>query len=95
MGEDEERVRRFGLRLKAEATVTVEGADARVAWDALDGLLDGATARIVAGAGVGLELADIRVLPDVALALLDGRNPIEPVRAALSRWIERKGEGDG
>ena len=80
---------RFGFRVRAEATVTVEGSDARDARDALGTLLDGARAKVVAGAGESIELVDIRVSPDVALVLVDGADPMEPLKTALSNWLAR------
>ena len=88
------RVRRFGFRVRAEATVTVEAARASDARDALGGLLDGAIARVTSGKGAGLELVDLKVSGDVALLLVDGADPVEPLRNALSDWRARDG-GDG
>ena len=94
MEEGDEGRHRFGFRVKAEATVTIEGSNARDARDLLGGLLDGTTAKVVAGAAMGIEFVDIYVSPDVALVLIDGADPMEPLRIALSNWLLR-GDVDG
>ncbi len=92
MQEEDGRPRRFGFRMRVDATVTVEAPNGREARDALGGLLDGATARVTTGRGVGLELVDMRTSPDVALVLVDGADPVDALRIALSNWQAQRGD---
>ena len=79
--------RKFVFEVVVTAVLDVSAVDGRAAREAVAGMFDGVSARLLSGSGAGSELRDVHVLPSgVTLRTLDGADPTVAVRAALDAF---------
>jgi hypothetical protein len=80
----------YEFAVAATMSLAVVARDGRKARDAVAAALNGVTARLTSGAGIGIELNDVRVLEHaVVLRTIDGSDPTATLRTLLDAWKGR------